>query len=306
MSEIRIFICLQILLSVADPASFSLGSFFQIIQGLHYKKRFFSKSYIVYTTKKTFFSKSTGFLGTRKKALNPPLLTIRILSVAYKLSKSRTTNESYTKAINSDSKQSALQIMKDEQPRYFLFNFQKLDAQLDTVFQQKHAPWVSPYAVSSFTNVPQVMQKWADDYCSSDSASRPLIKPQSIIIEGDSRTGKTMWARSLGRHNYLSGYLDLNPTVFSNDVEYNVIDNVNPQCLKHWKELLGAERDWQAKCKYRKPVQIKGGVPAIVLCNPGVGSSYMEYLNKSRNEGLKSWTLQHVTFIVLQEPLFST
>ncbi|MFS8000566.1 hypothetical protein Hanom_Chr12g01179921 [Helianthus anomalus] len=124
-----------------------------------------------------------------------------------------------------------------------------------------------------------------------------------------------MWARSLGRHNYLSGYLDLNPTVFSNDVEYNVIDNVNPQCLKHWKELLGAQRDrgvqdriirdWQAKCKYRKPVQIKGGIPAIVLCNPGVGSSYIEYLNKSRNEELKSWTLQHVTFIVLQEPLFS-
>ncbi|KAF5757942.1 putative geminivirus AL1 replication-associated protein, CLV type [Helianthus annuus] len=179
-----------------------------------------------------------------------------LLNVAYKLSKSRTTNESYTKAINSDSKQSALQIMKEEQPKYFLFNFQKLDAQLDTVFQPAQAPWVSPYAVSSFTNVPQVMQKWADDYFSSDSASRPL-RPQSIIIEGDSRTGKTMWARSLGRHNYLSGYLDLNPTVFSNDVEYNVIDNVNPQCLKHWKELLGAQRDWQAKCKYRKPVQIK-------------------------------------------------
>ncbi|KAJ0819268.1 putative geminivirus AL1 replication-associated protein, CLV type [Helianthus annuus] len=227
-------------------------------------------------------------------------------NVAYKLSKSRTTNESYTEAINSDSKQSALQIMKDEQPRYSLFNFQKLDAQLDTVFQPAQAPWVSPYAVSSFTNVPQVMQKWADDYFSSDKASRPLIKPQSIIIEGGSRTGKTMWARSLGRHNYLSGYLDLNPTVFSNDVEYNVIDNVNPQCLKHWKELLGAQRDWQAKCKYRKPVQIKGGIPAIVLCNPGVGSSYMEYLNKSRNEELKSWTLQYATFIVLQEPLFST
>ncbi|KAJ0810715.1 hypothetical protein HanPI659440_Chr01g0030121 [Helianthus annuus] len=47
-------------MSVADPASFSLGSFFRIIQVLHYKKKFFSKSYKVYTTKKRFFPNRLG------------------------------------------------------------------------------------------------------------------------------------------------------------------------------------------------------------------------------------------------------
>ncbi|KAJ0454164.1 hypothetical protein HanIR_Chr15g0737071 [Helianthus annuus] len=38
----------------------SLGSFFQIIQDLHYKKTLFSKSYKIYTTKNRFFPKRLG------------------------------------------------------------------------------------------------------------------------------------------------------------------------------------------------------------------------------------------------------
>ncbi|ADW10637.1 replication-associated protein [Chino del tomate Amazonas virus] len=89
----------------------------------------------------------------------------------------------------------------------------------------------------------------------------------------NSRTGKTMWARALGPHTYLSGHLDFNGTVYSNQVEYTVIAAVAPHYLKlkHWKELIGSQKDWQSNCKYGKPVQIQGGIPSIVLCNPGSG-----------------------------------
>ncbi|KAI8547519.1 hypothetical protein RHMOL_Rhmol07G0202100 [Rhododendron molle] len=151
------------------------------------------------------------------------------------------------------------------------------------------------------------MVDWAQDNV-TDIAARP-DRPKSIIIEGPSRVGKTKWARSLGPHNYLSGHLDLNPRVYSNDAWYNVIDDIPPHYLflKHWKQFIGAQQGWLTNCKYGRPVQIKGGIPTIVLCNPDVQSSFKFYLDKEDNSGLKEWTLLNSKFIILDgTPLYST
>nr|AAB18173.1 AC1 [Abutilon mosaic virus-HW] len=217
----------------------------------------------------------------------------------------QTANDSYAKALNAIDVQSALNILKEEQPKDYVLQNHNIRSNLERIFAKAPEPWVPPFPLSSFTAVPEEMQEWADDYFGSGAAARPH-RPLSLIVEGDSRTGKTMWARALGPHNYLSGHLDFNGRVYSNEVLYNVIDDVAPQYLKlkHWKELLGSQKDWQSNCKYGKPVQIKGGIPAIVLCNPGEGSSYKEYLDKEENTGLKNWTRKNAIFITLTSPLY--
>ncbi|AEX93202.1 replication initiation protein [Tomato Chino La Paz virus -SLP 4] len=217
----------------------------------------------------------------------------------------QTANDAAAEALNASSKEEAMRIIKDKLPKEFLFQYHNLSSNLDRIFAKAPEPWVPPFPISSFTSVPDEMQEWADDYFGRGAAARPE-RPISIIIEGDSRTGKTMWARALGPHNYLSGHLDFNPRVYSNDVEYNVIDDVTPQYLKmkHWKELIGAQKDWRSNCKYGKPVQIKGGIPSIVLCNPGEGASYKSFLDKEENASLKAWTLHNAKFIFLNSTLY--
>nr|ABC74541.1 replication initiation protein [Tomato chino La Paz virus] len=217
----------------------------------------------------------------------------------------QTANDAAAEALNASSKEEAMRIIKEKLPKEFLFQYHNLSSNLDRIFAKAPEPWVPPFPLSSFTNVPDEMQEWADDYFGMGVAARPE-RPISIIIEGDSRTGKTMWARALGPHNYLSGHLDFNPRVYSNEVEYNVIDDVTPQYLKmkHWKELIGAQKDWQSNCKYGKPVQIKGGIPSIVLCNPGEGASYKAFLDKEENAALKAWTLHNAKFIFLNSTLY--
>nr|ABC74546.1 replication initiation protein [Tomato chino La Paz virus] len=217
----------------------------------------------------------------------------------------QTANDAAAEALNASSKEEAMRIIKEKLPKEFLFQYHNLFSNLDRVFAKAPEPWVPPFPISSLTNVPDEMQEWADDYFGRGAAARPE-RPISIIIEGDSRTGKTMWARALGPHNYLSGHLDFNPRVYSNEVEYNVIDDVTPQYLKmkHWKELIGAQRDWQSNCKYGKPVQIKGGIPSIVLCNPGEGASYKSFLDKEDNAALKDWTIYNAKFIFLNSTLY--
>nr|APD30668.1 Replication-associated protein [Sida mottle Alagoas virus] len=219
----------------------------------------------------------------------------------------QTANDAAAEALNAASKEDALKIVREKLPEKYLFQFHNLNTNLDRIFSKAPEPWAPPFHLSSFTNVPDEMQEWADDYFGRGAAARP-VRPVSIIVEGDSRTGKTMWARALGPHNYLSGHLDFNPRVYSNEVEYNVIDDVTPHYLKlkHWKELIGAQKDWQSNCKYGKPVQIKGGIPSIVLCNPGEGASYKDFLDKEENASLKSWTLHNAKFIFLDSPLYQT
>nr|AEY75693.1 replication-associated protein [Cotton leaf curl Burewala virus] len=176
----------------------------------------------------------------------------------------QTAHDAYAAALNAGSKSEALRVIKELAPKDFVLQFHNLNANLDRIFQEPPAPYISPFSPSSFDQVPEELEVWAIDNV-VDAAARPL-RPRSIVIEGDSRTGKTMWARSLGPHNYLCGHLDLSPKVYSNDAWYNVIDDVDPHFLKHFKEFMGAQRDWQSNTKYGKPVQIKGGIPTIFSC----------------------------------------
>ncbi|ADV15515.1 replication-associated protein [Sida mosaic Bolivia virus 2] len=219
----------------------------------------------------------------------------------------QSANDTYAKVLNAETASDALQILKEEQPRDYVLYLDKIKSHVQKLFASAPEPWVPPFPLSSFTNVPDEMQEWADDYFGRSAAARPE-RPMSIIVEGDSRTGKTMWARALGPHNYLSGHLDFNPRVYSNNVLYNVIDDVTPHYLKlkHWKELIGAQKDWQSNCKYGKPVQIKGGIPSIVLCNPGEGASYKDFLDKQENASLRNWTLHNAKFVFLNSPLYQT
>ncbi|ACG69444.1 AC1 [Jatropha leaf curl virus] len=206
----------------------------------------------------------------------------------------QTANDAAAEALNSGSAEAALAISV-KMPRDYIFQYHNLKSNLEReIFTPLRVDYVSPYPLCSFDRVPEELEIWASENIVSPAA-RPF-RPISIVLEGDSRIGKTMWARSLGPHNYLCGHLDLSPRVYSNDVWYNVIDDVDPHYLKHFKEFMGAQRDWQSNTKYGKPVQVKGGIPTIFLCNPGPHSSYKEYLDEDRNAALKNWAVKNVVF----------
>ncbi|ADO40841.1 replicase [Bhendi yellow vein India virus [India:Phalaghat:OY01:2005]] len=215
----------------------------------------------------------------------------------------QTANDGYAAALNAGSKSEALRVIRELAPKDYVLQFHNLNANLDRIFTPPLEVYVSPFLSSSFDQVPEELEEWVSENV-MDAAARPL-RSLSLVLEGDSRTGKTMWARSLGPHNYLCGHLDLSPKVYSNDAWFNIIDDVDPHYLKHFKEFMGAQRDWQSNTKYGKPVQIKGGIPTIFLCNPGPNASYKEFLDEEKNSALKAWALKNAAFVFLTEPLYS-
>ncbi|QBP05523.1 replication associated protein [Papaya leaf curl Lucknow virus 2] len=215
----------------------------------------------------------------------------------------QTGSDGAAEALNAGSAEAALAIIREKLPEDFIFQYHNLKNNLDRIWTPPVEVYVSPISCCSFDQVPEAIEEWAAENVMG-TAARPL-RSKSIVLEGDSRTGKTMWARSLGPHNYLCGHLDLSPKVYSNEAWYNVIDDVDPHYLEHFKEFMGAQRDWQSNTKYGKPVQIKGGIPTIFLCNPGSTSSYKEFLDEDKNSALRAWAIKNAKFITLTEPLYS-
>nr|APT40608.1 replication-associated protein [Pouzolzia golden mosaic virus] len=215
----------------------------------------------------------------------------------------QSANDAYAQALNTGSKSEALNVIKELAPKDYVLQFHNLDNNLDRIFAPPVEVFTVPFSSSSFDLVPEEIECWAAENVMGPAA-RPF-RPMSIVIEGNSRTGKTMWARSLGPHNYLCGHLDLSPKIFSNNAWYNVIDDVDPHYLKHFKEFMGAQRDWQSNTKYGKPIQVKGGIPTIFLCNPGPTSSYKEFLDEEKNLALKEWALKNAIFVTISGPLYS-
>nr|AFB81513.1 replication associated protein [Cotton leaf curl Rajasthan virus] len=214
-----------------------------------------------------------------------------------------TANDACAAALNAGNKSGALKVIKGLALKVFVLQFYNLNANIDRIFQEPPAPYVSPFSSFFFDQFTERLEIWATENVVS-AVQRP-IRPISIVIDGASRTGKTMWARSLGPHNYMGGHLEMSPMIYSNEAWFNVIDDVAPHYPKHFKEFKGAQREWQSNTKSGKPVKIKGGIPTIFLCNQGPSSSYKEFFAEEKNSALKKWALKNAIFITLDRPMYS-
>lgn len=79
--------------------------------------------------------------------------------------------------------------------------------------------------------------------------------------------GKTLWARSLGRHWYWNGQYNYDNAV--GDPEYAIFDDMNGgfSFLHNWKGWLGLQQSLVVTDKFKKKMDLEWGKPTIWLCN---------------------------------------
>nr|CRL31558.1 replication associated protein (truncated) [Cotton leaf curl Burewala virus] len=85
----------------------------------------------------------------------------------------QTANDAYAAALNAGTKSEALRVIKELAPKDFVLQFHNLNANLDRIFQEPPAPYISPFSPSSFDQVPEELEVWAIDNV-VDAAARPL------------------------------------------------------------------------------------------------------------------------------------
>lgn len=122
----------------------------------------------------------------------------------------------------------------------------------------------------------------------------------SLVLYGDSRSGKTLWARSLGPHVYTVGMISGSELkkVESDDVKYAIFDDIRGgiKFFPAFKEWLGAQAYVTIKELYREPALTRWGKPSIWISNDDP-RLVME-------AGDVSWMESNCNFIEVTAPIF--
>ena len=165
-------------------------------------------------------------------------------------------------------------------PKYTFGKYIQLKAIAYDRYETKVKEYVPKY--TNFPNLPNAALCWVDRYLKND-CERPL----SLILIGATRTGKTEWARSLGRHMYFNGYFNLD--IWDNDAEYAIFDDFDKEGKKleeyfpQWKCWFGAQKEFTVTDKYRKKMSVKWGKPIIFISNNEIecNSKTLDYIKKN-------------------------
>nr|AFN80566.1 Rep [Digitaria ciliaris striate mosaic virus] len=164
---------------------------------------------------------------------------------------------------SSKSKEEYLSMVRKTFPFDWATRLQNFEYSAERLFPSTPPPYVSPFNMPSQEEHP-VLGAWlrAELYT---QGRNPAERRKSLYICGPSRTGKTSWARSLGKHNYWQHSVDFLNII--PDAEYNVIDDIPFKFVPCWKGLVGAQRDITVNPKYGKKRLLSNGVPCIILAN---------------------------------------
>ena len=111
----------------------------------------------------------------------------------------------------------------------------------------------------------------------------PWYRPRNLVLIGPTRSGKTEWARSLGKHMYFNNLLNLDD--WDESADYIILDDFTSDILKYlpcWKCFFGSQKEFTLTDKYRGKKTVRWGKPMIWLSNEDI---------------FKNLNIEHINFI---------
>lgn len=166
-------------------------------------------------------------------------------------------------------------------PSYFTSHYIALKQIAYDKYIPKQKEYVPRYL--EFANIPPLCLHWVDNELHGGK-ERPL----ALVLVGESRTGKTEWARSLGKHMYMNAGFNL--SIWDPDADYIVIDDfdVDPEvplerAFRNWKQFFGAQREFTLTDKYCRKQKVTWGKPMIFISNNELNckDSTRDYIRKN-------------------------
>jgi hypothetical protein len=120
----------------------------------------------------------------------------------------------------------------------------------------------------------------------------------SLVLYGESRTGKTVWARSLGPHIYNLGLVAGPECLKAPSVRYAVFDDIRGgiKFFHGFKEWLGGQEYACVKQLYKDAKLVKWGKPTIWISNTD------PRLEMDPSDA--SWLNANARFIEINVPIF--
>nr|QTE03583.2 MAG: replication-associated protein [Gemycircularvirus] len=207
------------------------------------------------------------------------------------------TDTKWAEITSTESREEFWRVLHELDPKSAACNFNSLQKYADWKFADVPAVYEHPRNVGFVGGEFDGRDMWVQQ--SGIGCGQPLLgRCMSLCLYGESRTGKTLWARSLGPHIYCVGLVSGTECLKVGDVEYAVFDDIRGgiKFFPSFKEWLGCQAWVSVKCLYREPKLVKWGKPSIWISN-----------TDPRNDMLQAdaeWMDKNCIFIDVTEPIF--
>jgi hypothetical protein len=165
--------------------------------------------------------------------------------------------------LHQDDFQRALDIWPGVDTRGYIYNRVNGEIGLRCHYERRNRvedTYTATFTKESFI-IPEVITEWVNGNVLAE-----VHRPKSLILWGESRMGKTQFARSIGAHWYIQA--DWMVAQIKENVKYGIIDDVRMDKFMYWKQFLGCQPEpFVVTDKYRQKDQIRFGKPVIWICN---------------------------------------
>nr|QXN75679.1 MAG: replication associated protein [Genomoviridae sp.]QXN75681.1 MAG: replication associated protein [Genomoviridae sp.] len=175
------------------------------------------------------------------------------------------TDSVWDRIANAETPDEFWELARQLAPRALLCNFNSLRAFAEWHYRPPAATYEHPGDLRIDTSGAPELDAWV-----RDNLSGTVGRPRSLIVWGETRLGKTVWARSLGSHVYCCLQWNVDDLKAGlEDAKYAVLDDIqgNFQFFPSYKGWLGGQQTFTVTDKYRGKTTINWGRPTIWLMN---------------------------------------
>jgi len=173
--------------------------------------------------------------------------------------------------------------VREIDPRAYMVNYPALERAIVSRKRTKVAPAASGRPKREF-RVPNLMRMWMDRYVVRKEWKG---RPKSLVIVGDALVGKSAWAESEGNPIVMNSAWCMKSIV--EGASHIVVSDVKPLAFgyagqSHWRDVLGGQKEFNARDFQQAMRTIPWGLPCIWTCNfdsdPRKDKAVAEYIRK--------------------------
>ncbi|ACY08853.1 RepA [Saccharum streak virus] len=167
---------------------------------------------------------------------------------------------------HSTNKHEYLSMLQKELPYEWATKLQYFEYSANKLFPEIAEPYTNPHPPTQpDLHCYERIEEWLN-FNVYQVQPQEAGRARSLYIVGPTRTGKSTWARSLGRHNYWQNNVDWSS--YDEEAVLNVIDDIPFKYCPCWKQLVGCQKNYVVNPKYGKKKKVaKRSIPAVILAN---------------------------------------
>jgi len=183
------------------------------------------------------------------------------------LGQNRLMRQAYEAAHAAPDAETAYAILVKADPKFVIACYNSVKSFLE--YKRTVVPpyvWSPDFPVLPW-RLPEDLSDWfLRNFDEHGGLRPPCGRYLGVVVISPPSFGKSQWALSFGNPVHMRGMWNI--TALRPEFTHLVVDDVQPDKFKYWKEVIGCQETFHASDKYRRVEQIAFHKPTIWLCNP--------------------------------------